>query len=153
MMTKPSVTVSPMLHRGAHRIKVDFPFREVVISQIKMYQDNGRTGANPYAPRRAGNGYRLKLMQGALGHESIKTTERYLHLASDAFKKLRSPADRLNLFDDNLPPWTQNRLICSGWNVTYEILSIDNCIRRSSSWFSIFWDNLMLKIRQVIYTH
>ena len=37
------------------------------------------------------NGFDLKLVQEALGHGSIKTTERYLHLTSDALKKLKSP--------------------------------------------------------------
>ncbi len=43
------------------------------------------------------NGFNLKVVQEALGHESIKTTERYLHLTSDALRKVKSPLDFLNL--------------------------------------------------------
>jgi len=37
-MTKPPVTVSPLYHRGACRIKVECPFDEAVISKIKQVE-------------------------------------------------------------------------------------------------------------------
>ncbi len=96
-MPRPLVTVAPLQHCGARRIKVDCPFGEVVIFKIKMDEENGRTGAKPYAPHRAGNGYRLKLVQEALGHASIKMAEIYLPLTSNALNILKSPIDNLKL--------------------------------------------------------
>jgi len=46
-----------------------------------------------YATHCIENGFSTALLQEALGHESIKTTEKYLHLSSKALKKLRSPLD------------------------------------------------------------
>ena len=43
------------------------------------------------------NGYSTALVQEALGHRSIKTTEKYLHLSSKTKRKLKSPLDKLNL--------------------------------------------------------
>jgi len=46
-----------------------------------------------YATHCVENGFSIGLLQEALGHESIKTTEKYLHISSKALKKLRSPLD------------------------------------------------------------
>ncbi len=43
------------------------------------------------------NGYSSSLVQEALGHRSIKTTEKYIHLSLAAKRKMRSPIDRLKL--------------------------------------------------------
>jgi len=43
------------------------------------------------------NGHNLKSVQEALGHGSLKTTEIYLHISSDALKKLKSPLDNLDI--------------------------------------------------------
>jgi len=46
-----------------------------------------------YATHCIENGFSTALVQQALGHQSIKTTERYLHVSSAALKKMRSPLD------------------------------------------------------------
>ncbi len=46
-----------------------------------------------YATHCIENGFSTALLQEALGHGSIKTTEKYLHISSNALKKLRSPLD------------------------------------------------------------
>lgn len=50
-----------------------------------------------YATHCVENGHNLKSVQEALGHSSLKTTEIYLHISSEALKKLRSPLDNLDL--------------------------------------------------------
>lgn len=46
-----------------------------------------------YATHCIENGYSTALLQEALGHSSIKTTEKYLHISSNALKTLKSPLD------------------------------------------------------------
>jgi integrase/recombinase XerD len=46
-----------------------------------------------YATHCIENGFSVALLQEALGHGSIKTTERYLHISNKALKKLKSPLD------------------------------------------------------------
>ncbi len=41
-------------------------------------------------------GYSVALVQQVLGHESIKTTERYLHVSTEVLRRLRSPLDSPN---------------------------------------------------------
>ena len=48
-----------------------------------------------YATHCVENGYSLALIQEALGHGSLKTTERYLHVSSETIRQLRSPLDLL----------------------------------------------------------
>ena len=50
-----------------------------------------------YATHCIENGHNLKSVQEALGHSSLKTTEIYLHISSDALKRLKSPLDNLDL--------------------------------------------------------
>jgi len=50
-----------------------------------------------YATHCVENGYSIALIQEALGHQSIKTTERYLHVSSTALRQLKSPLDQLDL--------------------------------------------------------
>ncbi|MCP3929218.1 MAG: tyrosine-type recombinase/integrase, partial [Bacteroidetes bacterium] len=50
-----------------------------------------------YATHCIENGHSLKAVQEALGHGSLKTTEVYLHISSEALRKLKSPLDNLNL--------------------------------------------------------
>jgi len=42
-------------------------------------------------------GYSVAVVQQVLGHESIKTTERYLHVSTEVLRRLRSPLDNLGL--------------------------------------------------------
>ena len=42
-------------------------------------------------------GHNLRQIQEALGHHSIKTTERYLHVSSESLDRLKSPLDNLEL--------------------------------------------------------
>lgn len=46
-----------------------------------------------YATHCVENGYSIALLQEALGHGSIKTTEKYLHISSKALRTLKSPLD------------------------------------------------------------
>lgn len=46
-----------------------------------------------YATHCIENGFSTALLQEALGHSSIKTTEKYLHITSDTLKSLKSPLD------------------------------------------------------------
>lgn len=46
-----------------------------------------------YATHCVENGFSIALLQEALGHGSIKTTEKYLHISNKALKKLKSPLD------------------------------------------------------------
>ena len=46
-----------------------------------------------YATHCVENGFSLALIQKALGHNSLKTTERYLHISNKAMKHLKSPLD------------------------------------------------------------
>ena len=68
-------------------------FRKAVeVSKVNPYS-TVHTLRHSYATHCVENGFSLALIQKALGHNSIKTTERYLHVSSDALKKLRSPLD------------------------------------------------------------
>lgn len=55
------------------------------------------TMRHSYATHCIENGHNLKAVQEALGHKSLKTTEIYLHISSQALQKLKSPIDKLNL--------------------------------------------------------
>lgn len=46
-----------------------------------------------YATHCVENGFSLALIQKSLGHNSLKTTERYLHISNNAMKHLKSPLD------------------------------------------------------------
>lgn len=46
-----------------------------------------------YATHCVENGFDVAILQKALGHESIKTTEKYLHISSKALRTLKSPLD------------------------------------------------------------
>jgi len=46
-----------------------------------------------YATHCVENGFSLALIQKALGHNSLKTTERYLHISNKAMQHLKSPLD------------------------------------------------------------
>lgn len=46
-----------------------------------------------YATHCIENGFSTALLKEALGHSSIKTTEKYLHISSHALKTLKSPLD------------------------------------------------------------
>jgi len=48
-----------------------------------------------YATHCLENGHNLKSVQEALGHNSLKTTEVYLHLTSEALRRLKSPLDEM----------------------------------------------------------
>jgi integrase/recombinase XerD len=50
-----------------------------------------------YATHCVEEGHNLKSVQDALGHNSLKTTEIYLHISSKALKKLKSPLDNLDI--------------------------------------------------------
>jgi len=50
-----------------------------------------------YATHCVEKGHNLKMVQEALGHSSLRTTEIYLHISSDALKKLKSPLDDLDI--------------------------------------------------------
>lgn len=50
-----------------------------------------------YATHCVENGHNLKSIQEALGHGSLKTTEIYLHVSSEALRKLKSPLDDLEI--------------------------------------------------------
>ena len=50
-----------------------------------------------YATHCLEQGQNIKHVQEALGHGSIKTTEIYLHLTSDALNQLKSPLDKLKI--------------------------------------------------------
>lgn len=50
-----------------------------------------------YATHCLEQGQNIKHVQEALGHSSIKTTEIYLHLSSNALQQLQSPIDKLKI--------------------------------------------------------
>ena len=50
-----------------------------------------------YATHCVEAGHNLKSVQEALGHNSLRTTEVYLHISSDALKRLQSPLDNLDI--------------------------------------------------------
>lgn len=75
------------------KTSVQKAFRKAVeISKVNPYS-TVHTLRHSYATHCVENGFSLALIQKALGHNSIKTTERYLHVSSDALKQLRSPLD------------------------------------------------------------
>lgn len=55
-----------------------------------------------YATHCVENGFSIKLIQEALGHQSIKTTEVYLHVAGKHLTQLSSPIDGLEINKDSL---------------------------------------------------
>lgn len=48
-----------------------------------------------YATHCLENGFNLKMIKEALGHSSIKTTEKYTHLVSKSLQRIKSPLDYL----------------------------------------------------------
>lgn len=50
-----------------------------------------------YATHCLENGHNIKTIQASLGHKSLKTTEVYLHLTSNAMSGLKSPLDQMKL--------------------------------------------------------
>ena len=72
-------------------------FKEALIkSKVNPYATL-HTLRHSYATHCVENGHNLKSVQEALGHNSLKTTEIYLHISSKALNKLRSPLDNLTL--------------------------------------------------------
>jgi len=53
-----------------------------------------------YATHCVENGFSLKMIQEALGHNSLKTTELYLHITAAHLTQLKSPLDDLNFTKD-----------------------------------------------------
>jgi len=106
-MPRSPVTIFPLLHCGARRIKVECPSDPAVISRIKKMEGSVKAGVNAgatlhtlrhsYATYCMKQGQSLKHVQKTPGHNSIKTTEIYVHLACDALRKLKSPIDNLKL--------------------------------------------------------
>ncbi len=66
------------------------------ISQVNPYATI-HTLRHSYATHCVENGHNLKSVQEALGHNSLKTTEVYLHISSKALAKLKSPLDNLEI--------------------------------------------------------
>ena len=48
-----------------------------------------------YATHCVENGFSIALIQKALGHNSLRTTERYLHISNNAMRQLKSPLDSI----------------------------------------------------------
>ncbi len=73
--------------------------QRVFISALEKSKVNAyatvHTLRHSYATHCVENGFSLALIQGALGHASLKTTEKYLHISSKALAKLKSPLDIL----------------------------------------------------------
>ena len=46
------------------------------------------------------NGTDIRYIQDLLGHDSLRTTERYTHVAKRSVLKIQSPLDRLEEGDD-----------------------------------------------------
>lgn len=65
-------------------------------SQVNPYATI-HTLRHSYATHCIEQGHHIKQVQDALGHNSIKTTEVYLHISSDALNKLKSPLDNLKI--------------------------------------------------------
>ena len=75
--------------------------------QAFFCRSRDRAGINPevtvhslrhsFATHSLDAGYSVRYIQEALGHNDIKTTERYLHVSSDALRNLRSPLDDLDV--------------------------------------------------------
>ncbi|MEM6319148.1 MAG: site-specific integrase [Bacteroidota bacterium] len=70
--------------------------KAVKISKVNPYITL-HTLRHSYATHCIEQGHNVKYVQEALGHSSIKTTEIYIHLSSDALRKLKSPIDNMDL--------------------------------------------------------
>lgn len=71
-------------------------YRTLEASKVNAYA-TVHTLRHSFATHCIENGYSVALVQHALGHDSIKTTERYLHLSNKEIKKLKSPLDDFDL--------------------------------------------------------
>ncbi|MFK8009216.1 MAG: tyrosine-type recombinase/integrase [Saprospiraceae bacterium] len=70
-------------------------FRKALETSKVFAYGTVHTLRHSYATHCIENGFSTALLQEALGHGSIKTTEKYLHISSKALKKLRSPLDMM----------------------------------------------------------
>ena len=71
-------------------------YRALEQSKIHTYA-TVHTLRHSYATHCVENGYSIALIQEALGHNSIKTTERYLHVSSVALRQMKSPLDSIKI--------------------------------------------------------
>lgn len=66
----------------------------IALEDSKVYAyGTVHTLRHSYATHCVENGFSVGLLKEALGHGSIKTTEKYLHISNHALKKLKSPLD------------------------------------------------------------
>lgn len=81
-------SVQSLFRKGVEKSKIN-PFATV------------HTLRHSYATHCVENGFSVALIQKALGHNSIKTTEKYLHVSNEVLKKLKSPLDIIDKKEQN----------------------------------------------------
>ncbi len=86
LATPPVIQMEPVRHRGEARIALRFPYDQAVIRVVRALPD-ARWSATLKCWHEVGTD--IRYIQEALGHESIRTTEVYTHVAKD--RKPASP--------------------------------------------------------------